>query len=263
MPFFRRSNSSFYSGLKPGATPKPKVIVPGEPQPDFPNGDFEQDFKYWDVFVQHVTPGGISAEPALRNILGCPIPPDPSPYPTGFAKLSEEYPNGGPFVSKGQAKEFIFNTFPSPPQTFEASISTSGGIAGKYARLRSGNRAINLVVRGGVLFGPALVSQNPVIAEPGDRVRFNWKATAAGDAYKIFAYLLNKETCNHIVLIDTVGNAEFSETPWTAESKIITASQADIYYFVFICGSFDYTAGSAVGSELFVDEVRLDKAGTF
>lgn len=263
MPFFRRSNSSFYSGLKPGATPKPKVIVPGEPQPDFPNGDFEQDFKYWTVYKQHVTPGGVSAETALRAVLGCPIPPDPSPYPTGYSKLWTNPEDGsvifpeGPFVSYGQTTYFYNDGF---KRNFETEIG-QGGPNGKFAILRSG-KGLG-VAGGGVIFGPAIVSENPVIAEAGDRVRLNWKATANGDAYKIFSYLLNKETCNHIVLIDAVGNAENSETPWVTVEKIIKPEQVGNYYFVFICGSFDFTRGGTVGSELYIDEVKLDKAGTF
>ena len=256
MPFFRRSHSSFYSGLRTGPNPVIKPAEPGDPLPDFPNGNFEEDFKYWTLFKQHVSPGGVVSG-ALSTALGCALPPDPSPNPRGFANKNSTLPPG-PFVSYGQSPELMFNAF---GRVFE-SVVGYGGPNGKYAILRSG-KGLASNPFGGVVYGPMMISENPVIAEVGDRVTFNWKATANGDAYKILAYLLNKDTCKFINLIDAVGNAESSATPWAPVYRTIQSGEAGNYYFVFICGSFDYSAGGILGSELYVDEIKLQKAGTY
>lgn len=252
MPLIGNTPKSFYAGLRINQEHfDPPPIRPGDPLPNFPNGDFEQDFTYWDVFKQHVTPGGVVAG-ALNTALGCPIPPDPTPYPVG----REKYTNI-PFTSYGQGPELQLDTF---KRNFEAQIGY--GPSGKYMILRSG-KGLSVYPGGGTVYGPMLVSQNPVIAEVGDRVTLQWKATANGDAYNIFAYLLNKETCQHILLIDATGDAEFSETPWFTVNRVIEPGEAANYYFVFICGSFDYTRLNSLGSELYIDQISLQKAGTY
>lgn len=251
MPLIGNTPKSFYAGLRIN---QEHVDVlppePGIPTPNFPNGNFEQDFAFWDVYKQHVTPGNI-VPGALNTALGCPIPPDPTPYPVGRNNA------GIPFTSYGQSPDLIIDSF---KRNFESAIGTSP--AGKFAILRSG-KGLTSYPFGGTVYGPMLVSKNPVIAEVGDRVTLQWKATANGDAYNVFAYLLNKETCQHIVLIDATGEAEFSETPWFTVNRVIGPGEAANYYFVFICGSFDYTAGGLLGSELYIDEVTLQKAGTY
>jgi len=41
--------------------------------------------------------------------------------------------------------------------------------------------------------------------------------------------------------------------------RTITAGEEGAYYFVFVCGSWDQTYGTVVGSALLVDNVKLRK----
>ena len=247
MPFFRRTHSSFYSGLRYGVT---APIKPGDPSPVFVNGDFEQDFKNWTIIDKRLSPGGVVAG-VENTIIGCPIPAEPTPNPITI--------NGSPSI--GQLA--VLGPWSSP--AYKAEI-VAGGPSGKYAKLSISGIWGDLDGPNGsgyTIFGPAIVSDNPVIAAEGDRVRFNWKAEAGGDAYNIFAYLIDpKQSCKHIVLLDDNGGA-VPNTPWNTATRVIGPGEAGIYYFVFISGSFDYDRGGYSGGVLNVDEITLDKAGTF
>lgn len=246
MPFFRRTHTSFYSGLKPGAK---KEIKPGDPTDDFVNGNFEKDLENWTVINSRVSPGGVALG-VEASILGCPIPAETDPYPLTWTGVPSTGQNFTPSVGFGDP-------------IFSITIKNGGppGKYGKYAYLAASN--VWGTPGGYTVFGPALVSNNPVIAKAGDQVRLWWKAEKGGDAYNVFAYLIDpKQNCRSIILFDQSGGA-VADTPWQEFKRVFEPGEDGNYYFVFIGGGFDYDRGTLCGGYLSVDEIVLDKAGTF
>lgn len=253
MPFFRRSHSSFYSGLRKGAV---KVLPPDEPVEDFVNGDFEQGFTNWTTINKQVSPGGIVTG-AVTEIKGCPVMADPTPFPIGVSFTVKNGISGNyPTPSPGQELTVVDDS------NFTTEI-VSGGPTGKFIRMTI-NGLLNLTRSGGTLYGPAVVSNNPVIANVGDRIRFNWTAEGGGDAFNVLAYLVDPtNACKTLLLLDQTGEGSFATTPWSTVSKVIGSGENGIYYFVFLCGTFDYSFGLQVGAKLSIDEIKVDKAGTY
>ena len=238
MPLIGNSPKSFYAGLR-------LVPVKNPPLPIFPNPNFDDNFDGWDTYEKWFAPAGpgtTSNNEAERFILGCPIPADPTPFPKGFLDI------------------------PSPGQTFTftGSFNTqivSGGPSGNYAELSIPSGTVN--PGGSTIYGPALVSQNPVIAAVGDRISFNWTAQGGGDAYNVLAYIINTDNCKSFIMLDDTGDSGSATRPWTKVSKVINPGEAGNYFFVFLCGTFDFSFGKAVGAKLGVDSIVIEKAGTY
>lgn len=243
MPSIASSALSFYSGLR---TPIGTTGLPSVARYQFENGDFEQDLNGWDVFNHQVSPGGVVTAAGI-SILGCPIPADPTPYPIGsYLEV--------PTPSPGQSK--------TPLTAFSTKIS-EGGPTGKYAELEIYSPSI-VEERGQTLYGPAIASKTAVIAAVGDRISFKWTANGGDDAFNVFAYIIDPYNgCRSFVILDRTGTEAFERVPWTTETRVFQAGEAGVYHFVFICGTFDYNFGSATGARLSVDEVKIEKAGTF
>jgi hypothetical protein len=254
MPLIGISSSSFYASLR-----SPQIISPPAPPPppppleQFTNGNFEDGFNNWEVINQAVSPGGINPN-AITQLGGCPIPADPTPFPIGLY---------GPVfgVSSGQATSFSLVPNFGSPSIFESNVLPSGP-NGKYAELKINYTQVN---RGGTtLYGPALVSKNPVIAAVGDRIEFQWRATGNGDAYNVFAYIIDpNQACRSFIMLDDTGNSSTAATAWAPAYKVIGPGDAGNYFFVFLCGGFDFDFGAVLGATLEVDEVKIQKAGTY
>ena len=114
----------------------------------------------------------------------------------------------------------------------------------------------------GVVRGPYAINNTTVALETGDTVSFWWKAEGGSDAYDIFAYLLNINTGDTILLLDETGSSTGAVTPWAQVTRVIESNQVGSYKFVFISGSFDYTGGRVLGASLYIDEVNVIKATT-
>jgi len=247
MPLIGSTSSSYYSSLR-------NKLTLGVPLAQFFNGNFENDFAGWDLFTQWVSPGTVLSanSTVLTQAAGCPIPADPTPYPVGQYGI----------VSPGQSRHFVLRTIGSPigDKLFDTSI-VSGGPNGKYAYLQN----YGTVDKGPrTLYGPMIVSQNPVIAEEGDRISFNWIAQGGKDAYNVLAYIIDpKQSCKYFILLDETGTSTGGDTLWTTQYKVIGPGEAGHYYFVFISGTFDYNNGTGVGAALGVDEIQIQKAGTW
>lgn len=253
MPLVGNSPKSFYAGLR-------SVPIPDEPKPQFPNPDFEQDFDFWDIKLEWQAPSGAGTTNNTtpnRNIAGCIIPPDPTPFPIGkdYDPILKVYVDK---ASPGQANKFLPNVSFSPTG-FKAEI-VPGGPQGKYAQLSLRG---NVQPFGSTVYGPALVSQFPVIGAVGDRISFNWTAQGGGDAFNVLAYIINKENCKYFIMLDATGDSAAATRPWEKVSKVLGPGEAGNYTFVFICGTFDYTFGGAVGALLGVDSIVVEKAGTY
>jgi hypothetical protein len=208
---------------------------------DFPNPGFEEGLSYWQVINARIQLNGGS------TILGWPTPTDPTPNPQNF---------------EGQASIGDANFANDANYTVSLVSDTPPGIGGAQA-LRLENYAI--VPSGSLLYGPAVISERRIIAEAGDTVDFYWRALSGadanvGDAYNPFAYILDRTTGRTITLLDVNATDVGFNTNWQLASKVIQPGEEGEYHFVFICGSFDATFGTIIGSAFLVDTVRLIKA---
>lgn len=110
--------------------------------------------------------------------------------------------------------------------------------------------------------GPYVVSESYVTVAAGDVVSFNWRAENksysfyVAENYEVFAYLLDECTCQTIVLASLSGTS----APWTTVNYTIRPQDVGTYRFVFVAGSRDTSGGKAVGSQIYLDNVRVTKA---
>lgn len=114
----------------------------------------------------------------------------------------------------------------------------------------------------GKIRGPYIISDSYVELVAGDIVSFHFKAENkpysfyVQENYEIFAYLLNDIGCKSVVLHYESGVSK----PWTRIDYTIRPGEAGTYRFVFVSGSVDITGGKAVGSQIYLDNVRVTKA---
>ena len=107
--------------------------------------------------------------------------------------------------------------------------------------------------QGGVVHGPALVSNSSVILNVGDTVSFDWQASGGGDAYDVYAYLVDINTGDKIQLLNQTGADRYASTSWT--NQLTSVTTAGNYKFVFVSGSWDATGGQVAGAKLYVDNI--------
>jgi len=132
--------------------------------------------------------------------------------------------------------------------------STLGG-SGSSVQLSS---VLNGVINtpediGGVVHGPALVSNSSVILNVGDTVSFDWKASGGSDAYDVYAYLVDIKTGAKIELLNQTGANRAASTSWTKQTTPVPT--AGNYKFVFVSGSWDENGLQAAGANLYVDNI--------
>lgn len=191
--------------------------------PEFPNGDFDNGLVGWTPINQSILWGGKSI------VGGFPTPPNPLPFPYG---------------SPGEATGVYYQSFTT---TLEKNDVPPGGV--QAARLTMDGSVNN----GASLYGPALVSNGFVSFNAGDLCVFQWKALSLGDAYNIFAYLVEKTTGAYITLIRAAASSSTS-TAWITQTLAIPISGD--YKFVFVSGGWDSTYGGAIAAALLVDNIK-------
>lgn len=214
---------------------KPAVV-------EFPNPGFEDGLINWQILNTRVRLNGGS------TILGWPTPTDPTPTPV----------NSDGEVSPGDVATSRYENY-----TFSL-VSDAPPETGGTTALRLDSEA-SMGEGGVLLYGPAVISESRVIADVGDSVEFAWKALSGvdagvGDAYNVFAYMIEQSTGRTIVILDENASDLGFSTDWQYASRTIQEGEAGEYHFVFICGSFDATFGQIVGSSLLIDNVQLIKA---
>lgn len=123
-------------------------------------------------------------------------------------------------------------------------------ITGGMARLFS-----NMVIpNGDVVHGPYLISDNSVSLTVGDDVEFDFRAMGGGDAYDVYAYLLETSTGNTIELLNETGVGNSDTGIINVSNRVTTSGN---YKFVFVSGTFDETFGTVAGASLYVDNVDV------
>jgi hypothetical protein len=237
-----------------GATRLGYWFLNNQPLPDFPNPGFEDGLTGWVVEDRRILLNGGS------TILGVPTPTDPTPFPVSDNPQFDNSTNG---VSRGDG--FSFTQGPTFSHQLVTDIPPITGES-KALRLDSSGQ-LQTAGAGGLLYGPVLYSTNAVIAEVGDSIEFEWRAISGGelggntvgDAFNVFAYMVEPQTQRTIVILDeNASNLNFS-TSWQKATKEILPGQEGNYHFVFICGSFDATFGRIIGSSLILDNIKLIK----
>jgi flagellin-like hook-associated protein FlgL len=111
---------------------------------------------------------------------------------------------------------------------------------------------------GGVVHGPAIMSNSSVELNPGDVVSFDWKASGGADAYDVMAYLLDVNNGHTEIMLNSTGTGPGTPgfaTAWATNAYTVQTS--GIYKFAFVSGSWDATAGSAAGANLYVDNIDI------
>ena len=204
----------------------PKLVETTDTPKSFDNGDFEADapgsssITGWDIVEQVIIFG-------TDTIAGHTTPTDT--------------------VSTGTDQ----NT-PNNPGSMEVTPSS--------AQYSEGSQSVRLTSTGittqagyDTVRGPALVSQESLNMKVGDTMSFDWRAQGGGDAYDVYAYLLNVDTGETVEILNDTGTTPGATTNWTTENH--TIAKEGTYRFVFVGGTFDATGGQAAGAQLFVDNI--------
>lgn len=137
--------------------------------------------------------------------------------------------------------------------SFSTSLTSDGLQTGSTLGLRMVSSNVSTPAYG-VVHGPYIVSESPVILEAGGSVSFDWKAQGGEDDFDVYAYLLNTDTGQTIGLLNQTG----SSTNWATVTANVP--QAGSYKFVFISGTYDATGGTIAGAQLFVDNIKVNGA---
>lgn len=210
----------------------PKIYASGQ-LVAFQNGDFESSavgatsVSGWTVSDSRVKLDGVD------QIGGWPTPLD----------TTKPAPSGGDTVAMSSGS---FST--SVAANTGAGANPSGGA--KSLQMQS----TGVTVTGfGIVHGPYIISNSAVLLKSGDNVSFDWKAEGGGDAYDVYAYLLNVDNGSTVRLLDGTGSGGAMTTNW---ATVTTSVPADgNYKFVFVSGTFDASGGTAAGARLFIDNI--------
>ncbi len=140
----------------------------------------------------------------------------------------------------------------------------SGGIT--TTQVNNGSKAVrltstNLTSSSGyaTVRGPYLYSNSYVTLGTSSSVSFAWRAEGGGDAYDVYAYLVDiDDPSKKITLLNEHTNNTAGTSPWT--TKTVNISEEGTYQFVFVAGSYDASGGKALGAQLFIDDVEVTNA---
>ncbi len=207
----------------------PKVYASGDLLA-FPNGDFETgsvnatSVSGWTIGNERVQLNGTS------TVGGWPTPTD----------ATKPAASGGDAVamSAGNYASRLVTT-DNPNGGTKSLLMESTGVS---------------VTGFGIVHGPYIVSNTSLPMVAGDTVSFDWKAEGGGDAYDVYAYLLNTDNGSTVKLLDSSGSASAMTTAWANVS--VTVPEDGNYKFVFVSGTFDATGGTAAGARLYIDNIE-------
>jgi len=151
----------------------------------------------------------------------------------------------------------------APNGTLTTSVmidTTNGGTGGRSLTLQSnGSVTANPTPPNssfGSHFGPVVVSA-PFLATAGEQISLDWKAQFISDHYEVYGFV-----------VETKGTADISDDTHhlmfysRGENQVWTTATGTIpntgeYKFMFINGTYDKTGGLAVGSRMWIDNVKV------
>ncbi len=204
-------------------------------EPSFTNGNFESanDLEGWTVVAERVFLNG--------NDL---IDEKPTPFDNTYhinnsnGNLNDTDPlaNAGT-LSGGITTTQVNSGLKAVRLTSTNLTSTSG-----YATVR----------------GPYLFSNSYVTLGTSSSVSFAWRAEGSGDAYDVYAYLVDIDDPSKKITLLNEHTDNKSATPWA--TKTVNINDEGTYQFVFVAGSYDASGGKALGAQLFIDDVSVTNA---
>ena len=234
------------------------------------NGDFEVISDYtetttmvrfsgWTVMKQTVRMNGYS------YILGFPTVNDPTPThagsPTPFADnvtISTDITPNPTYSVRLVDTSLSINSHlavPGGSGKYVLELSLLATLAGAISLTNPNNY--------GIVRGPVMVSENSVNVNLGDQFEFNWRAEKIqpqGDRYDVIVYALEIFSGRTVLLLDARGET----IAWQKSQTLLSDYYGQgTYKFVFVNGSQDSSGGLGLGARLYIDNVKVNKAGTF
>ena len=185
----------------------------------------------WTIFDEQLFLGS-NGNPGTSVIAGRSTPIDPTAFPSFGGQTS------------GGDSNIPINTLHNRP-TSTTSIE-DGAI-----RMQS---SMTTKAGGDVVRGPYIVSDDTTFIPSGSELTFEWQAKGGADAYDVFAYLINEDNGDTVLLLNESGSTSSDTAVTTASFPIDNSGN---YRFVFSSGTFDYTFGRAAGASLYLDNVEI------
>lgn len=221
--------------------------------------DAETKMTGWTVYKRRTRMNGFD------TILNFPTPVDPtpayesSPVPYGDDVQLSTIKSPNPFYSvrfiDTSATENWHLQSPATVGKYILELTIIATLDGPYSLANPNNH--------GIVRGPILVNNRAFNFNLGDRIEFLWRAEKnepIGDKYDVLVYLLEIYSGRTIVLLDAKGVT----VAWQRVRYILSdAGFQGIYKIVFVGGSYDSSGGLSVGSKFYLDEVKIEKVGTF
>ena len=158
-------------------------------------------------------------------------------------------PNDGTYTANAGNDD----VYPTTPGSFTTTIDTSQYSEGTHS-LRLLSSGMTTATGYDVVHGPAVYS-DAFSATAGDKIYFDWRAFAGGDAFDVYGYILNTATGATTKVLDETGTSTGASTNWATASATIPTNGS--YRFVFVAGTYDFSGGRAAGASLYIDNVRV------
>ena len=158
------------------------------------------------------------------------------------------------FETGGLTGWTVVTDFMGLPGDTPSSVTQSASIDPSYHS--HGAKSLLMQISGsvttgyGTAHGPMLVS-NTFEGSAGDTIAFDWRVEDSGDDADVYAYLVDGENTYQISYARV---ASFQD--WSTIQFILPVTSSD-FQFKFVCGTYDATGGRAVGSKLWIDNVRV------
>ncbi len=215
----------------------------------FPNGDFEAgnlgdtSLSGWSITNNKVRLG-------VDQIGGLNSPSDPT-YPTDNSSRSlfdlSDLKTSLNYIAANTFTTTLVDKSTDPNVDSGGADPHDSKVVRMFSEIESDGYA--------VIRGPYLVSNNPLYLRSGEIVSFDYKVKAGRDAYDAFGYLVNSDTNEFITILNETGASDSAETDW--ETKSVNISQSGNYKFVFASGSFDFSGGTLLGANLYLDNIAI------
>ena len=248
VPFITTTTTTTTTTTGPGTTTTSTTTTtttaaPGAVVNAVVNGDFEDNriladtaqfvlIPGWKIYKQSFRIGGTT------QFLGCNTPSSTIPGYTGVES---------PYLIAAYSASYSDDFVPG-----------LGGTKSLMLMLAGSTESTGQVGR-----GPILVSENYLNLEQNDVIEMYWKVEMKPlsfyieENYDVIAYLVSN-TCNTLVLFHATGQIK----EWTKVSRKISIAETGEYRLVVVAGSYDRTNGKAVGTQLYLDNIKLIKAST-
>ena len=205
-------------------------------EPSFTNGNFESatDLEGWTVEAERVFLNGSDL------INGKTTPVDNTYHINNSSRgLNDTDPLANAGTMSGGITTTQVNTGSKAVRLTSSNLTSTSG----YATVR----------------GPYLYSNSYVTLGTSSSVSFAWRAEGGGDAYDVYAYLVDiDDPSKKITLLNEHTNNTSGTSPWT--TKTVNINEEGTYQFVFVAGSYDASGGKALGAQLFIDDVAVTNA---